>query len=71
MKSGSYTINFVRRSGYTRQDVQVLLTLNRAAAGNAPCGGRYTVSLNEWRSFNGFGAFTAAVEDDHVILIGE
>jgi len=71
MKSGSYAVHFVRRSGYTRQDVQVLLTLNRAAAGNAPCGGRYTVSLSEWRPFNGFGAFTATVEDDHVILIGE
>jgi len=71
MKSGDYAVHFVRRSGYTRQDVQVLLTLNRAAAGNAPCGGRYTVSLNEWRPFSGFGAFAATVEDDHVILIGE
>jgi len=74
MKSGSYTIHFVRRSGYDRQDVQVLLTLNRAAAGNAPCGGRYTVSLNEWRPFNGFGAFTATIEDaktDQVILVGK
>jgi len=74
MKSGSYTVHFVRPSGYERQDVQVLLTLNRAAAGNAPCGGRYTVSLNEWRPFNGFGAFTATVEDakaDQVILISE
>jgi hypothetical protein len=74
MKSGSYTVHFVRPSGNGGQDVQVLLTLNRAAAGNAPCGGRYTVSLNEWRPFSGFGAFTAAVEEakaDQVIWIGE